>query len=49
MKRKDYSIKYTTLDRIDLNNEFCPKNCRWVTWEMPKSKKNVKDNTEITK
>lgn len=32
-----------TLDRIDVNGDYCPENCRWVTWEV--QVENRRDNS----
>jgi len=30
---KDYGLLQTTLDRINVNDNYSKKNCRWATWE----------------
>lgn len=35
-----------TLDRIDVNGNYCPENCRWVT--MKEQSRNKRDNRLIT-
>lgn len=34
-----YWIKNTTLDRIDVNWNYCKDNCRWATWEEQRNNK----------
>lgn len=31
--------KELTLDRIDIEKDYCPENCRWVTWEKQQNNK----------
>lgn len=32
-------LENLTLDRIDPNGNYCPENCRFVTWEQQESNK----------
>ena len=36
--------KELTLDRIDGEKDYCPENCRWITWER---QQNNKSNNHI--
>lgn len=36
---KEYWIKETTIDRIDVNWNYCKENCRWVTWKEQRENK----------
>lgn len=48
---KQYWKKETTLDRIDVNWDYCKENCRWVTWEEQQSNrrncKKIKYNWKV--
>lgn len=35
-----------TIDRIDVNGDYCPDNCRWVTWKAQQN--NRRNNVIIT-
>lgn len=35
-----------TLDRIDFNENYCPENCRWVTWTQQEN--NRRNNRSLT-
>lgn len=39
-----YSDKLT-IDRIDVNGDYCPENCRWIT--IQEQQKNKRDNTTV--
>jgi hypothetical protein len=34
-----------TLDRIDVNGNYCPENCRWATWKEQQN--NKRDNAVV--
>ena len=39
---KIYGEENTTLDRINVNGNYCKENCRWVTWlEQAKNKRSL--------
>lgn len=35
-----------TIDRIDVNGDYCPENCRWAT--IKEQNRNKRDNVKIT-
>lgn len=48
---RDWSLKNgyndsLTLDRIDVNGDYCPENCHWVDWETQQNNKS--NNRMIT-
>ena len=46
---KLYGHKNTTLDRIDVNKDYEPSNCRWTTWSIQNTNKRIfQESTEIT-
>lgn len=38
---KLFGEKQTTIDRIDVNGNYCKKNCRWATWKEQSGNKRV--------
>jgi len=39
-------IEGATLDRIDVNGDYCPKNCRWASWTT--QQRNRRNNRFLT-
>jgi hypothetical protein len=42
---KQYGESNTTLDRIDVNGDYCRENCRWATYQVQEN--NKRNNTKI--